>query len=86
MKLLENLFRKIVKQSRNFISFWLYRIADGLAKSIGFFLTDLMTLLYHQEILEDMTCLMSVESGIFLEKNTLIKNGKHKNCLVLNNQ
>ena len=38
--------RKIVKQSRNFISFWLYRIADGLAKSISFFVTDLMTLLY----------------------------------------
>lgn len=38
--------RKIRKQSRKNISFWLYRIADGLAKSISFFVTDLMKLLY----------------------------------------
>lgn len=38
--------KKIVKQSRKFISFWFYRIVDGLAKSISFFVIGLMTLLY----------------------------------------
>lgn len=38
--------RTIVKLSRKFISFWLYRIADGIAKSIGFFVDDIMALLY----------------------------------------
>lgn len=38
--------RKITKQARKNISFWLYRIADGLSKSIAFFGYDLMIELY----------------------------------------